>query len=110
MGTNFRPTIFTLGESVASTREHIQNDFLGLQDQIVHSIQSEVDAIDAARVDSPPPAKPAADPLSSSNAVSQCLQTIKGLVKTSTKGRKHMQQQQVTKRAKHFTNLVLQNR
>ena len=67
-----------------------------MQDQIICSLQHEVDEIDAARIDPSSPAKPAAeDPLSSSNnVVTQCLESIKGLIRTSTEGSKYAKRQE----------------
>ena len=103
MGTNLRSTIFTGGDPIPFTHTLVQNNNSVLQEQIIRSLKPEVDEINAARPELSSPEKPAAvDPsLSSNNVVSQCLESIKGLVKTSTEGSKHVKRQEAIQRAKH---------
>ena len=102
IGANLQQTIFTIVQPIASTDPIVQENLSDMKEQIKRAIIPEVVLHDDPG-GAPTPQKPVDNPTPTpSSDVTKCLETIQGLVKSSTEGSKHMQRKELSERGIKF--------
>ena len=104
ISANLQQAIFIQVQPISSTDAIVQDNLVDIEEQIKRAVLPEVAIHDGEGPGGTPPTpRPVDNPTPApSSDVSKCLESIKGLVKSSTDGSKHMQRKELSERSIKF--------